>query len=84
MLTISDGRLRWLFPEGAKTDHRQQLPRAYRPNGSIYAVRTEVLRSQRTFYPAATAPYIMPREASINIDSRLDFQLAELLLTRSP
>ena len=84
MLTVSDGRLCWLFPEGAKTDHRQQLPRAYRPNGSIYAVRTEVLRSQRTFYPAATAPYIMPREASVNIDSELDFRLAELLLTRSP
>jgi N-acylneuraminate cytidylyltransferase/CMP-N,N'-diacetyllegionaminic acid synthase len=84
MLTVRYGRLRWLFPEDAKTDHRQQLPRAYRPNGSIYAIRTEVLRSQRTFYPAATAPYIMPREASVNIDSGLDFRLAEILLTRSP
>jgi CMP-N-acetylneuraminic acid synthetase len=82
MLAAEAGRLRWLFPEGAAVDHRQDLPRAYRPNGSIYAVRTEVLREQRTFYPRATAPYVMPREASVNIDSELDFRLAELLLAR--
>lgn len=82
MLAAEAGRLRWLFPEGAAVDHRQDLPRAYRPNGAIYAVRTEVLREQRTFYPRATAPYVMPREASVNIDSELDFKLAELLLAR--
>jgi len=82
MLRIVDGRLRWLLPEGAAADHRQQLPVAYRPNGSIYAVRTGVLRAQQTFYPRATAPYVMPREDSINIDSELDFRMAELLLAR--
>ena len=82
MLAAEAGRLRWLFPEGAAVDHRQDLPRAYRPNGSIYAVRTEVLRAQRTFYPRATAPYAMPREASVNIDTEMDFRMAELLLAR--
>ena len=82
MLRIAERRLHWLFPEGGATDHRQQLPPAYQPNGSIYAVRTTVLREQRTFYPRATAPYVMPREASVNIDSELDFQVAELLLAR--
>ena len=82
MLRIADRRLRWLFPEGGAADHRQQLPAAYQPNGSIYALRTGVLRSQRTFYPRATAPYVMPREASVNIDSELDFEMAELLLAR--
>ena len=80
MLAAESGRLRWLFPEGATVDHRQDLPPAYRPNGSIYVIRTPVLRGQRTFYPGTTAPYVMPREASINIDSELDFRLAELML----
>jgi CMP-N-acetylneuraminic acid synthetase len=80
MLTAEGGRLRWLFPEGATVDHRQDLPRAYRPNGSIYAVHVPVLRAQRTFYPRATAPYVMPREASVNIDTETDFALAEVLL----
>jgi N-acylneuraminate cytidylyltransferase/CMP-N,N'-diacetyllegionaminic acid synthase len=82
MLAEENRRLRWLFPEGARVDHRQDLPRAYRPNGSIYAIHVPVLRAQRTFYPRGTAPYLMPREASVNIDSELDFALAELLLTR--
>ena len=82
MLKISDGRLAWLFPEGGQVDHRQDLPRAYQPNGSIYAVRVPVLRSQRTFYPRATAPYIMPREDSVNIDTELDFTRAARLLAR--
>jgi CMP-N-acetylneuraminic acid synthetase len=80
MLTAEGGRLRWLFPEGATVDHRQDLPRAYRPNGSIYAIHVPVLRAQRTFYPRATAPYVMPRETSVNIDSGTDFALAEILL----
>ncbi len=82
MLTAVDDRLRWLFPEGATVDHRQDLPRVYRPNGSIYAIHVPVLREQRTFYPEATAPYVMPREVSVNIDSEMDFTLAELLRAR--
>jgi CMP-N-acetylneuraminic acid synthetase len=81
MLTAEGGRLRWLFPEGAAADHRQDLPRAYRPNGSIYAIHVPALRAQRTFDPRATAPYLMPREASVNIDSGLDFLVAERLLS---
>jgi CMP-N-acetylneuraminic acid synthetase len=80
MLTVTAGRLSWLFPEGGRVDRRQDLPPAFRPNGAIYAIRTTALREQRTFYPRITAPYVMPREESVNIDSALDFRLAELLL----
>lgn len=80
MLSIADGRLRWIFPEGARADHRQELPQAYRPNGSIYAIRVEALRAERTFYPARTAPYVMAREQSVNIDAPLDVRLAETLM----
>jgi CMP-N,N'-diacetyllegionaminic acid synthase len=82
MLTARDGRLAWLFPESGKVDRRQDLPSAFRANGSIYAVRAAALREQRTFYPRATAPYVMPREASVNIDTAMDFTMAELLLTQ--
>lgn len=80
MLRVSGGRLAWLFPEGARADHRQELPPAYRPNGSIYAIRVPVLRARRTFYPEQTAPYLMPREDSVNVDDLLDLRLAALLL----
>jgi CMP-N,N'-diacetyllegionaminic acid synthase len=82
MLSLTEGRLAWLFPEGGRVSRRQDLPQAYRPNGSIYAIRVAVLREQRTFYPRVTRGYVMPRELSVNIDSEMDFRLAELLLAR--
>jgi len=82
MLSLSDGWLSWLFPEGGRVSRRQDLPRAYRPNGSIYAIRVPALRAQRTFYPRATRGYVMAREVSVNIDSEMDFRLAELLLAK--
>jgi CMP-N-acetylneuraminic acid synthetase len=84
MFAIESGRLVWHFPEGRKAEHRQELPRAFRPNGSIYAIRVAALRDQRTFYPRHTAPYQMPRDVSVNIDSSLDLALAETLLLRRP
>jgi CMP-N,N'-diacetyllegionaminic acid synthase len=84
MLTAENGRLAWLFPEGGQVDRRQDLPTAFRPNGSIYAVRVAALREQRTFYPRAAAPYVMAREESVNIDTALDFRLAEMLLAQRP
>lgn len=80
MLTLSGNRLSWLFPEEARADHRQELPTAYRPNGSIYAIRREVLEQRRTFYPPATAAYVMAREDSINVDAEMDLLLAEALM----
>ncbi|OGK77584.1 MAG: hypothetical protein A2X52_20680 [Candidatus Rokubacteria bacterium GWC2_70_16] len=80
MMRVADGRLAWLFPEGARADHRQELPPAYRPNGSIYAIRASILRARRTFYPEQTAPYVMAREDSINVDDAMDLRLAALLL----
>ncbi len=80
LLSIDEGRLRWIFPDGGRVDHRQQLPRAYRPNGSIYAIKVTALRAERTFYPVHTAPFVMAREDSVNIDAALDLRLAELFM----
>lgn len=51
------------------------------PNGALYLVRTTALRSQRTFYPAATLGLPMPSERSIDIDTAEDLLLAEALET---
>jgi CMP-N,N'-diacetyllegionaminic acid synthase len=82
MLSLSEGRLSWLFPEGGRVSRRQDLPQAYRPNGSIYAIRVPALRAQRTFYPRVTRGYVMARDVSVNIDSEMDFRLAELLVAK--
>lgn len=58
---------------------RQAMPKTLRLNGAIYWVRTSVLLAGRSFLPARCAPYVMPVERSVDIDSELDLKIAELL-----
>jgi CMP-N-acetylneuraminic acid synthetase len=60
---------------------RQDLPPVFMLNGAIYFVRTEALRRERTFRPARTRAYVMPPERSVDIDTEMDWQLAELLFS---
>ncbi len=60
--------------------NRQELPVFYRLNGAIYFAHTDYLKSQREFISDETYAYIMPRERSVDIDSKLDFEFAEFLL----
>lgn len=63
---------------------RQDLkPEAYIRNGSIYALnRNKLMLDGVRFGSENSRPYIMPPERSINIDSDLDFYLAEYLITK--
>ena len=61
---------------------RQDAPRCFDMNASIYAWRvTAFLENPAVFYPD-TQLFEMPQERSIDIDSELDFTLVELLLRK--
>ena len=71
-----DGFLR---PEIIESVGRQSLPTYYRINGAIY--RTKVSNDIGTdLYSDTGYAYIMPREKSIDIDTELDFKMAEFML----
>ncbi|HEV7406408.1 MAG TPA: acylneuraminate cytidylyltransferase family protein [Chthoniobacteraceae bacterium] len=74
------GRLQPYEP-ASEAARRQDLPAVYALNGAIYFVRTEALRRERTFRPAGTKAYVMPPERSVDIDTEIDWQLAELLFS---
>jgi CMP-N-acetylneuraminic acid synthetase len=65
---------------------RQDIrPEAYIRNGSIYTMRRDVLMVRGARYDTEDSrPYMMPLERSVNVDTVLDFYLAEILLTQSP
>jgi N-acylneuraminate cytidylyltransferase/CMP-N,N'-diacetyllegionaminic acid synthase len=60
--------------------NRQDFPKAYRVNGSIYIGRWEIFYHRKNWFEQNTYAYIMPRERSIDIDSAIDLKLAELLM----
>lgn len=62
---------------------RQELPDYYRINGALYIARTDALDHISNMYDKGCYAYIMPQERSIDIDTELDFKMAEFLMTES-
>lgn len=61
---------------------RQDLPKAYRRSGAVYAMRRDTLMEKNSLYGNDIAGYIVPVERSVDIDDQLDWQRAELMLEK--
>lgn len=72
--------IRWAFPASEPTRRRQDFVPAYRPSGSVYVSSVGSLRAARSFFvPGQTRGIVVTRERSIDIDDRLDLQMAREL-----
>jgi CMP-N-acetylneuraminic acid synthetase len=78
---LEDGTLAAFVPTEIAYLRRQTLPPAYVLNGAVYLNRREVLLREHTFTPPGTLPYIMPPERSLDVDTRWDFYLVNLILS---
>ncbi len=65
------------FLNNASNTQRQKLSTYYRINGSIYIVDVKHLLAGSNIYDSGSYAYIMPPERSIDIDTALDFMIAE-------
>jgi len=76
----TDGSVGLSKPANPPVTRRQDAPRCFDMNASIYVWRVApFLEQPAVFYPD-TRLFEMPEERSIDIDSDLDFTLVELLL----
>ena len=62
---------------------RQQLDKYYRLNGSIYIVDVKRFLNSGIIYDSHCFAYVMPKERSVDIDSELDFLIAETIINYS-
>jgi len=62
--------------------NRQHYLPAFVPNGAIFVFKTELLLRKHSYYSDRTYAYVMPQERSIDIDTLLDFEYAQLLMKR--
>ena len=69
----------------AKEDsyQRQKLPKVYQLNGAVYVASVDFVRQEREFIGDDTLGYVMPQERSYDIDTVLDFEVAEAVMKRS-
>ena len=55
---------------------RQDLPPVYEPNGALFIVAIDAFEQQPTLLQPRTAPYLMPAERSVDIDTQHDLAIA--------
>jgi CMP-N,N'-diacetyllegionaminic acid synthase len=80
---IVEGILQPFQDDGFQPVRRQDFGYdVYRTNGAIYLARRDVLMQEGSFYGNCPRPLIMPAERSIDIDTQLDFDMAEFLYRR--
>jgi N-acylneuraminate cytidylyltransferase/CMP-N,N'-diacetyllegionaminic acid synthase len=77
-----DGAVQLSKPPASAIARRQDAPRCYDMNASIYVWTHAALFSGDTVIGPGTRLYVMPEERSIDIDSELDFEFVEFLLAR--
>ncbi|MCY9826428.1 cytidylyltransferase domain-containing protein [Vibrio chagasii] len=64
----------------ADNKRSQDLPKYYRLNGAIYLVSKKCLLEKGSFLPDENCfAFVMPQEESVDIDTSLDFKVAELI-----
>lgn len=75
-----DLRLDNFISEEAKRACRQTLPAYYRLNGAIYMGKVKCFMDNKSFLGKNSIAYIMSQQESVDIDSPLDFLIAEAIL----
>lgn len=77
------GRVRLSKKTETPIVRRQDAPKCYDMNASIYVWKRDSLFEDNILFKPDTLIYVMPEERSLDIDSELDFELVELLMRRS-
>ena len=79
-----DGEVRLVRSLPDKVKRRQDAPICYDMNASIYVWRRDALGTgEDNLFKMGTEVIVMPRERSIDIDSKLDFEIVEFLYSRA-
>ena len=65
-----------------KLTRRQDTPKVYDINASIYIWSRKSILNQKKIITSQTGAYLMPSERSIDIDSYLDWKIVEFLLKK--
>jgi len=77
-----DGRVKPFVESTREFSRRQDLPPVYRLNGALYVTKRRVIMEEERLLGDDVRALIMSPEDSIDIDDKVDFLLAELLLKR--
>jgi len=76
-----DASMQGFLREEVLNKRSQDLEKYYRLNGAIYICKTDKLLEEESFLLKENIfAYVMDRESSIDIDEKIDFKIAEVLI----
>lgn len=78
----AEGHVRLVKQAAVPVAGRQQAPRVYSMNASVYVWHRHTL--EKGLWEGRARMHVMPRERSIDIDSALDFKIVEMILKERP
>jgi CMP-N,N'-diacetyllegionaminic acid synthase len=83
---IVDDKLQdFCLPEKLETRRQDLKPDAYIRSGSIYALtRDHLMVDSQRYGSNNSRPWILDPHKGVNLDSKMDFRMAELLLAEYP
>ena len=82
---VDDRIVDFCLPEVPEMRRQDLKPDAYIRSGAIYALRRDHLMVEGLRYGSVNSrAYILPHERAINVDTEIDFLVAEQLMKRAP
>ena len=79
----TNNSLEFFLKEDVQGLRSQDLPQYYRLNGAIYLSRINYLKTNKIFFGNQSKAYIMSTNNSIDIDTKLDFELCKLIMNEN-
>ena len=79
----TNNSLEFFLKEDVQGLRSQDLPQYYRLNGAIYLSRINYLKTNKNFFGKQSKAYIMSTNNSIDIDTKLDFELCKLIMNEN-
>jgi CMP-N,N'-diacetyllegionaminic acid synthase len=83
MVEIVKKRIKLVKTANTIVKSRQEAPKVYELNASIYIWNRDVLLKKNTLITKKTGIYIMPVQRSLDIDNKFDFDIVSYLMRKS-
>jgi CMP-N,N'-diacetyllegionaminic acid synthase len=82
---VDDRIVDFFLPETPESRRQDLKPDAYIRSGSIYALkRDHLMVNGRRYGSTESRPYILSEDRAVNVDTEIDFLVAEHLMRRAP
>jgi CMP-N-acetylneuraminic acid synthetase len=82
MLSEENGYVKLLVDAKKSYSRRQDVPKAYDMTTVAYVTRPEFIKKHKTFFEGMVKSVVIPEERAIDIDTKLDFEIAEMLINK--